>query len=98
MKQWLFTLYVSPQAHSSYLHGRATDAAEIFAGIREQFSPYAVHKKRKTEFFCIVHACLVSITVVYLGACFSGINIYSKILDFASYAFFHASSSGCHLQ
>jgi len=42
---------VSPKAHSSYLHGRVTDAAEIFAGAREQFSSYAVHKKRKPEVF-----------------------------------------------
>lgn len=52
-KQRLFIAYVNPKAHSSYLHGRITDAAEIFAGKREQFSLCAVHKnkKRKTEFF-----------------------------------------------
>lgn len=76
------------------------DAAEIFAGTREQFSPYDVHKKRKTLFFfffCILHACPVSVQVVYLGACFSGINIYSIMLGFGSCAVFLASSSGCHL-
>lgn len=94
---------MSAKAHSSYLHGRGMDAAEILAGTREQFSPYDVHKKKKTlffllffcsfvlfwfGFFCILHACPVSVQVVYLGACFSGINIYSKMLGFGSCAVF----------
>lgn len=31
---------------------------------------------------------LVQCLLLYLGACFSSIKIYSKILDFSSYAFF----------
>lgn len=76
---------MSPKAHSSNLHGRVTDGAEVFAGTRKQLLLCAVDKKRKTEyFFFIVHACLVSIAVMYLGACFSRINIYSKIFDLAT--------------
>lgn len=50
IKRRLLTLNVSPKAHGSYLHGRVTDAAEIFAGTREQFPQYAFHKKTENFF------------------------------------------------
>lgn len=55
-------------------------------------------RKGKHFFFpSILHACPVSAQVVYLGACFSGINICSEMLGFGSCAFFLANSSGGHL-